>query len=106
MSDDDDEWIDPIEAKWQEAEGPDGEHFLRFKDIPAGRRLSNRPDLNAFLMLDAMFPAENDIVSGASHDEIYLSINAEDLVNKATPEQLRDLVRSGVRYDGGICMFT
>lgn len=69
---------------------------------------SKRPDLHAFLVLDELLPAKEkqDVIGGASHDEIYLAFDLESLAPVATPEIVRDLVRCGVRYDSdGLCMF-
>lgn len=85
-------------------DGTGDDEFLKFDRIknPAHRR----PDICAFLMLDAAVPAEkngadeyDDMVSAAEHDEIYLAIEPEELAKVATKELIRDLVRCGVRYD-------
>lgn len=60
-----------------------------------------RKDLRAFALLDEIVPGTSDIVSCAEHDEIYLSIEPEELFAKATKEQLRELVRLGVHYTEG-----
>jgi len=78
--------------------------FLKFDRIqnPAHRR----PDMCAFIMLDIVVPAEvnksggyNDMVSAASHDEIYLETDVDSLCKVATDDLIIDLVRCGVRYD-------
>lgn len=80
------------------------DEFLKFDRVQ--NKLSNRPDLHAFLLLDQLFPGTRDMVSGAEHDEIYLDVDEDELREKATPDQLRDLHRCGVRCDEyGICMF-
>ena len=77
--------------------------YLKFDQIETKR--SKRPDLHAFLLLDELFPGNTDIVSGAEHDEFYLNINDDD-IQKLTEEQILELVRCGVRYDGeSLCMF-
>jgi hypothetical protein len=84
------------------------EYFLKFRDIPAERRLSNRADLNAFMLLDKLLPGVNDIVTCAEHDEIYLEVDTEKLMVVATDEQLSDLIRCGCRAGDcgdGIAMF-
>jgi hypothetical protein len=81
--------------------------FLKFKDIPPERRHSNRPDLNAFVLLDKLVPGTGDIVVCSEHDEIYLGTDLELLSAAATEENLLDLIRCGVRFTGdGLCMFT
>lgn len=68
-----------------------------------------RPDLCAFLMLHEISSDpgyKQDIISAAEHDEIYLSIDPDQLAKLITEEQVRDLVRCGVMFDGdGLCMF-
>jgi hypothetical protein len=72
------------------------EEFLKFDRIK--NKLSKRPDLHAFILLDSILPSDYDIVSGAGHDEIWLNINIEELAQKATEEQIIDLYRCGVHY--------
>lgn len=84
------------------------EHFLKFDAIPAERRLSQRPDLNAFLLLDKLVPGKSDMVACAEHDEIYLEVDTKKLMKVATEEQLLDLIRCGCRAGDcgdGIAMF-
>ena len=63
------------------------------------KKLSGRPDLHAFMLLDKLFPHRKDIISAAEHDEIYLSVEPSELAEVATEEQIIELVRCGVRYD-------
>lgn len=80
--------------------------FLKFEDVK--EKLSNRPDLHAFILLDKLVPGKNDLISAAEHDEYYLSINPEELAKVATKDQLRDLHRCGIRHDDSndsLCMF-
>lgn len=80
--------------------------FLKFENVRY--KLSSRPDLHAFLVLDALVPGIRDMVSGAEHDEIYLDVEIEDLAAVVDPEMLLDLHRCGVRYDEetvGLAMF-
>lgn len=83
-----------------------GEEFLKFETITNPRH--KRPDLCAFLMLDDLLPGDRDMVSSAEHDEIFLGVDCEKLAEIITEDQIRDLVRCGVRYSeeyDGICMF-
>lgn len=81
----------------------DGE-YIEFDRVE--NKLSNRPDLHAFLLLDKLVPGKGDMVSGAEHDEIYLETDLEELAAVATEDDIRDLVRCGVRCDGdGLRMF-
>lgn len=72
--------------------------FLKFERVQ--NKLSNRPDLHAFLLLDKLVPRDRDIVSAAGHDEIWLDVEPEELA-KATEEQFVELIRCGVRLDRG-----
>jgi hypothetical protein len=69
--------------------------FLKFDRIENPKH--RRPDICAFLMLDELFPGTSDMITWAGHEEIGLSIAPDKLAEKATPEQLRDLHRCGVR---------
>jgi hypothetical protein len=72
------------------------DEFLNFARIndPA----SKRPDLHAFILLDRLVPGTQDIVSSSAHDEYFLQINPREFAAAATEEDVRDLVRCGVRY--------
>lgn len=75
--------------------------YLDFEDI--AEKFSQRPDLHAFILLDRLVPGRggkrDDMVSAAEHDEIWLDVEPDALARLATEEQIRDLVRCGVRYD-------
>jgi hypothetical protein len=80
------------------------EEYLCFEKVENKR--SNRPDLNAFILLDSIFPDGSDIVCHASHDEICLAFG-EEHSKKLTDEQICELTRCGVRFsDDGFWMFT
>lgn len=76
--------------------------YLKFEDVTV--KQSNRPDLNAFVMLNQLVPGTMDLVSGAEHDEIYLSVELEDLNKAATDEQIHDLVRCGIMVSEYNCL--
>lgn len=79
--------------------------YIKFDRIPAERRFSNRPDLNAFILLDKLVPGKSDIVACAEHDEIYLETNLDKLADAINEDQILDLVRCGVRFgEDGLCM--
>ena len=71
--------------------------FLKFDRVQ--NKLSKRPDLHAFLLLDSLLPGTSDIVAGAMHDQIWLCSNVDDLAEVISVEQVKDLVRCGVMYD-------
>lgn len=73
--------------------------FLKFDAIE--QKLSSRPDIHAFILLNEICPNTRDIVCSAEHDVIYLDVSLEDLEGKATLEQVRDLVRCGVMVEDG-----
>lgn len=84
----------------------DSDEFLKFDRVQT--KLSSRPDLHAFILLNSLIPGTSDIVASAHHDEIYLDIEGDDLAPLITKEQLIDLIRCGVRYDEeneSLCMF-
>ena len=70
-------------------------------------KLSSRPDLHAFLLLDRLMPTRNyDIVDGAAHDMIFLDPNVEHLAEVITKEQIAELIQCGVIYDDDcLCMY-
>lgn len=74
-----------------------------FEDVVTNKR-SKRPDLHAFLLLDELIPGRTrDIVAAASHDEIFLDVNLEELAAVITAEQIKELSCCGVRcirYEG------
>lgn len=70
--------------------------FIRFERVE--KKLSNRRDLHAFILLDSILPNSESIISGANHDELWLDIDLEELAKKATKEQIIDLHRCGIRY--------
>lgn len=77
------------------------DEFLEFKKIPEDQRLSKRPDLHAFILLDQIFPDDGrgiDMVCAAWHDEIALTPKTED-IKDASEDQIIQLIRCGVRLD-------
>jgi len=71
--------------------------FMNFDSIENKR--SNRPDLHAFLLLDSLFPGNDDMVCAAGHDIIYLNVEMDDFQKIATEELILELLRCGVCYD-------
>ena len=85
--------------------------YLQFEDVKDKR--SNRPDLHAFFMIDELDSDNSgknwDAISASEHDEIWLSFDMEVVAQKITSEQVKDLIRCGVRIDDygeGFAMFT
>ena len=72
------------------------EEFLKFDRVE--HKLSNRPDLHAFLLLDKLSGGNSDIVASADRDAIYLDIDVGKLLEVATEGDLIELHRCGVLY--------
>lgn len=74
------------------------DEFLKWDRVENKR--SSRSDLHAFLLLDELMPGQKpDIVSSASHDQIWLDPTLEDLAPVITEAQILELIRSGVMLD-------
>jgi hypothetical protein len=83
--------------------------FLKFHNVIGQRRLSERPDLCAFLLLNQLCPGSADIVGDAQHDIIHLSADPDKLMATASPDDILTLVRCGVIFDtetDSLAMFT
>jgi hypothetical protein len=72
------------------------EEYGKFCNVE--NKLSTRPDIHAFILLNEIFPYSRDMVCAASHDVIYLEPDC-DQIGKLTDEQILDLVRCGVMHD-------
>lgn len=81
------------------------EEYLKFERVEVKR--SGRPDLHAFLLLDKLCPDTRDIISASEHDEFYLSIDIEKFEEIVTDDQIKELVRCGIRLcdEECLCMF-
>ncbi len=65
--------------------------------------LANRKDLHVFLLMDTLLPATgHNIIRSAEHDEIWLEIDEERLVEVITENHIVDLIRCGVMYESGV----
>ena len=73
------------------------DEYLKFNKVE--NKLSNRPDLHAFILLDKLFPSKMDMIVAAEHDEFCLEVEPDKLSRKATEEQILELIRCGVMYD-------
>lgn len=72
-------------------------HYCCFHEIESPK--TKRRDLQAFLILDSIFKDNKKIISGVDTYSIYLSVEIEELAQKATEEQILDLIRCGVSYE-------
>lgn len=82
------------------------EDFLDFDKVENQR--STRRDIHAFLLLNELQPGKRPIVSASEHDEFFLDVDCANLADVVTDDQIRELVRCGVRCDGSydsLCMF-
>jgi len=77
-----------------------GGDYLDFEAVEV--KLSARPDIHAFILLEKLAPGNGDMVSAAEHDEIWLDVDLEVLAFNATEADIRDLIRCGVRYDDDV----
>jgi hypothetical protein len=82
------------------------DEYIKFDRVKY--RLSDRPDLHAFLLLDKLAPPEGggDMIEASEHDEFWLSADPKRVAEAATDENLIDLVRCGVLFhDAAFSMF-
>jgi hypothetical protein len=87
------------------------EMFAQFEDDrtrfeAVENKLSNRPDLHAFILLNQLQPKDCDMVSAAEHDQIFLDVDCDELAKVITLDQVHDLTRCGVWYDEGLDCLT
>ena len=81
--------------------------YLEFERVT--EKLSNRPDIHAFILLDKLCPSDHKMISASEHDEFFLSPDCDELAKIITEEQFIELIRCGVRYDeysDSLCMFS
>ena len=82
------------------------DEYLEFERVE--NKLSLRPDLCAFLLLDKLLPEPGKSIIGAvEHDEVYFNVDGDKLEEVASDDDILTLVRCGVRYDEyyGLSMF-
>ncbi len=58
---------------------------------------SKRPDLNAFMILDSLFPSPEYIIGRVKHDMFYLNVT-EEQISTLTEEKVIELIRCGMCY--------
>jgi hypothetical protein len=62
-------------------------------------KLSSRPDIHAFVLLNNLVPSTERMISAAEHDEYWLDVDMFKFSEVATQENITDLSRCRVRYD-------
>lgn len=67
---------------------------IKFEDIV--RRFSTRRDLHAFILLDTLTLGTEHLIMAAEHDQIWLSVDLENLSKIITQEQVNELEACGV----------
>ena len=80
--------------------------FLKFEKVE--NKLSTRPDIHAFILLNQIFPDKRDIICAASHGVIWLDVEGEQ-IQTLSDSQILELVRCGVIHDEeneSLSMFT
>ncbi len=82
------------------------DEYLKFERIQKGDRLSNRPDICAFIYLDRLKPGKTSMIGSVGHGEIFLDFDEADCM-KLTERDVIYLIRCGVRLSelGGLAMF-
>lgn len=86
-----------IKALFEKAE--EAGESLEFQRVR--NKLSRRPDLCAFLLLDSLVPSSEKLITVVHDDEMYFDADVDALARSAiTDEQVLDLVRCGVRCEG------
>lgn len=73
------------------------EEFLKFERIAQPRL--RRPDMAGFLLLHALVPTTDDMISCAEHDRIYCGVDIEALCTAAEEQHLLELIRCGFMLD-------
>lgn len=72
------------------------DEYLKFDRVE--NKLSTRPDIHAFILLNEIFPGTRDMVSASGHDNIWLDVDSE-VCDKLTDNQILELARCGVMFD-------
>lgn len=69
---------------------------------------TERKDLHAFLLIDELVPLnprtphgfQRKLLTSSSGEEVYLGVDASKVAARITEEQVLELVRCGVSFDG------
>jgi len=70
----------------------------KFEDVE--HKMSQRPDIHALMMLDKLAPNNSCAIVSTDYDVVYLAFDPDIVSNNVTEDQVRDLVRCGVLFDG------
>jgi hypothetical protein len=70
------------------------EEYLEFERVP--QKLSQRPDLHAFLLLESLFPRDRDMVRSARHGQFWLDVDIDEFAPVATEPLIVELLRCGI----------
>lgn len=75
------------------------DEYLRFDRIE--NKYSKYPDVHAFILLDRLLSNEHnkDMIAGAEHDQIWISVDVEHLAAVSSVLTVIELIRCGVLYD-------
>lgn len=80
------------------------EEFAKYEDETPkfegiANKLSSRPDLHAFILLNNLLPGSRDMVSAAEHDQIWLDVDLDELSKVATEDDIKQLAACHVLFD-------
>ncbi len=73
------------------------DEYCKFEGVRAPR--SSRRDLCGFMLLDLLVGGTEKMIGAAEHDEIYLSVDVDQLAEVITEDDVITLLRCGIRYD-------
>ena len=79
-------------AEWFNVNFDEYLHFERVDD-----KITNRPDLEALLMLDKQYDSNVGILGGVNYEEVFLNVDLNKI--DLTEDDVIKLLRCGVRYD-------
>lgn len=85
--------IEELARDWEICDEEAGK-FDRVED-----KRSSRPDIHAFILLNELVPDEKPIVTAATHDQFYIGVDMDKLVQVINRKHIVELVRCGVRLE-------
>jgi hypothetical protein len=71
-----------------------------FKFWGVEHKMSQRADLHALMMLDKLDGSGGEALASSDYDVVYLTFDPDVVFKNATEDQIHDLVRCGLRFDG------